>query len=208
MAMTRPLAVLLFLCCANAMAEGPKKPVPTPKPKAAVSCASAPLFQRYARLGWVEALPDGRVRLSVVLDAHGADCGTGDCYFTTVKALFRFSGDGGCRVQDVDVWSQEEVHCELKDRPQEPPSKPQQEVFVPKGAANLSDPKLTKLTLRTRKGDRAFVILPENLFFFEDVKPGAPLHTTLPSDDDDESECCWGASIASSHFLPLYEDGK
>ncbi|RYZ36238.1 MAG: hypothetical protein EOO71_32545 [Myxococcaceae bacterium] len=203
--MTRPLAVLLTLCCANTMAEEPKKPVPPPKPRAAVSCASAPLFQRYARLGMVEALPDGRVRLSVVLDAHDADCGTANCYFTTVKALFRFSADGGCRVQDVDVWSQDENHCNVKDQPQEPPSEPHQAVFIPKGAANLSDPKLTKLTLRTRKADRAFVIIKENLFYFEAVKAGAPLHTTLPSGEEGEPECCWGAAIANSHFYPLYE---
>ncbi|WP_147448721.1 hypothetical protein [Corallococcus terminator] len=187
--MTRPLAVLLSLCCANAMAE-------KPKPMAS-ACASVPLFQRYARMGMVDTLPEGQVRLSVVTDAHSADCGTPDCYFTRVKAVFHLSAKGGeCRVREVEV-STEEGGC----IPEDQRSPPRRESYFVKGAANLADPKLTRLTLRTRKGDRALIILPDNLFFFEDVKPGATLHTTLPSGDADEPECCWGASIATSHFL-------
>jgi hypothetical protein len=191
------LAVSLFLC-ASAVAADPK-PNHESKPAAAAAsaCAQVPLFQRYARMGMVDTLPEGQVRLSVVTDAHGADCGTPDCYFTRVKAVFHLSTKGGgCRVREVEV-STEEGGC----IPEEQRSPPRRESFFTKGAANLADPKLQRLTLRTRKGDRALVILPDNLFYFEDVKAGAPLHTTLPSGDEGEPECCWGASIAASHFL-------
>ena len=175
---------------------------PRPLPTAASACANVPLFQRYARRGMVDTLPQGQVRLSVVTDAHGADCGTPDCYFTRVKAVFHLSTQGGeCRVREVEV-STEEGGC----IPEDQRSPPQRESFFTKGAVNLADPKLQQLTLRTRKADRALVILPDNLFYFEDVKPSAPLHTKLPSGADGEPECCWGASIAASHFLA--EDAK
>ncbi|WP_164002356.1 hypothetical protein [Pyxidicoccus caerfyrddinensis] len=197
MHLNRTLAASLFLC-ASAVAADPK-PTQESKPTAAVAsaCAQVPLFQRYARKGMVDTLPEGHVRLSVVTDSHGADCGTPDCYFTSVKAVFHLSTKGGdCRVREVEV-STEEGGC----IPEDQRSPPRRESFFTKGAVNLADPELQRLTLRTRKGDRALVILPDNLFYFEDVKAGAPLHTTLPSGDVGEPECCWGASIAASHFL-------
>jgi hypothetical protein len=197
MDLNHALAVSLLLC-ASAVGAGPK-PAPESKPTAAVAsaCAQVPLFQRYAQRGMVDVLPEGQVRLTAVLDAHSADCGTPDCYFTSVKAVFHLSPKGSeCRVREVEV-STEEGGC----IPEEQRSPPRRESFYSKGAANLASPRLQSLTLHTRKGDRALVILPDNLFYFEDVKPGAPLHTTLPSGDAGEPECCWGASIAASHFL-------
>lgn len=197
MNLNRTLAVSLFFC-ASAVGAAPK-PTQESKPSAAVgsACAQVPLFQRYARMGMVDTLPAGQVRLSVVTDAHSADCGTPDCYFTRVKAVFHLVTKGGeCRVREVEV-STEEGGC----IPEDQRSPPRHESFFTRGAANLADPALQKLTLLTRKGDRALVILPNNLFYFEDVKAGAPLHTSLPTGNAGEPDCCWGASIAASHFL-------
>ncbi|RKH64738.1 hypothetical protein [Corallococcus aberystwythensis] len=167
------------------------------KPATPVSgrCAQAPLFQRYARSGMVESLPGNKVRLSVVADVHGADCGTPDCYFTKVRAVFHFAQGKGCQVREVEV-STEDGGCSLEGRS---PS-PKRETFFPKGPADVADPALGQLTLRTRKADRALVLLARNLFYFEDVKADALLHTTLPTPEEEEDACCWGASIAESHF--------
>ncbi|MFP2906248.1 hypothetical protein ACLESD_14510 [Pyxidicoccus sp. 3LFB2] len=197
MDLNHTLAVCVLLCAGVVGAD--PKPAQAPRPEAAVTsaCAQLPLFQRYARMGMVETLPGGVVRLSVVTDAHGADCGTPDCYFTSVKAVFHLSTKGGeCRVREVEV-STEEGGC----IPEDQRSPPRRESFFTKGAANLADPKLQQLTLHTRKEDRALVILPDNVFYFEGVKAGAPLHTTLQTGAEGEPECCWGASIAASHFL-------
>lgn len=173
--------------------------VPGDAPRAAApvasSCAQAPLFQRYARNGMVESLPGNKVRLTAVADVHSADCGTPDCYFTKVRAVFHFAEGKGCRVREVEV-STEDGGC----IPEGDRAPPKREAFFPKGPADVADPALAQLTLRTRKADRALVLLPKNLFYFEDVKAGAPLHTTLPTGEEGEAACCWGASIAESHF--------
>ncbi|MHA7630162.1 hypothetical protein [Corallococcus sp. M7] len=163
-------------------------PVPT-------HCAQAPLFQRYARSGMVESLPGNKVRLTAVADVHSADCGTPDCYFTRVRAVFHFAEGKDCRVREVEV-STEDGGC----RPKNERAPKRKEAFFPQGPADVADPALAQLTLRTRKADRALVLLPRNLFYFEDVKPDAPLHTTLPTGEAGEDACCWGASIAEPHF--------
>lgn len=173
--------------------------LPGTAPRAAeakpASCAQAPLFQRYARSGMVETLPGNKVRLTAVADVHSEDCGTPDCYFTKVRAVFHFAEGPGCRVRQVDV-STEDGGCNHVG-PQAPPKR---ETFFPKGPADAADPALGQLTLRSRKADRALVVLPRNLFYFADVKADAPLHTTLPTGEEGEDPCCWGASIAEPHF--------
>ncbi|MCP3141936.1 hypothetical protein [Pyxidicoccus xibeiensis] len=103
---TLAASVLLF---ASVVGADPK-PAQEPRPTAAVAsaCAQVPLFKRYAKKGMVDTLPGGQVRLSVVTDAHGADCGTPDCYFTSVKVVFHLSTKGGeCRVREVEVSTEE-----------------------------------------------------------------------------------------------------
>ncbi|MGE6761770.1 hypothetical protein ACQKGO_27410 [Corallococcus interemptor] len=158
-------------------------------------CAQAPLFQRYARSGMVESLPGNKVRLTAVADVHGEDCGAPDCYFTKVRAVFHFAEGTGCRVREVVV-ATEDGGCHRA----EPHAPPKREAFMPNGPADVADPALGQLTLRTRKEDRALILLPRNLFYFEDVKAGAPLRTSLPTGEEGEAECCWGASIAEPHF--------
>lgn len=173
--------------------------VPAGGPQAAAPelsrCAQARLFQRYARSGMVESLPGNKVRLTAMADVHSADCGTPDCYFTRVRAVFHFAEGKGCHVRQVEV-STEEGGC----IPEGERAPPKREAFFPKGPADVTDPALGQLTLRTRKADRALVLLPKNLFYFTDVKADAPLHTTLPTGDEPDDACCWGASIAESHF--------
>lgn len=172
-------------------------------------CAQAPLFQRYARSGMVESLAGNKVRLSVVADVHSADCGTPDCYFTRVQAVFHFAEGKGCRVREVEI-STEDGGCG-QEAPRAPP---QRETFFPKGPADMASPALGRLLLRTSKDDRALILLPRNLFYFADVRAGAPLHITLPTGEEGEDACCWGASIAESHFrderpsTPLPKGGR
>ncbi|MCP3099770.1 hypothetical protein LZ198_12925 [Myxococcus sp. K15C18031901] len=187
-----PLFIALLLSlpgCAHRAAEV------RPDTRTTSHCAQAPLLQRYARSGMVEALSEDRVRLSVLADVHGQDCGTPDCYFTRVQAVFHFAGGDACHVEEVEV-STEDGGCGQEA----PHVAPRLETFVPHGASDLADPTLAQLVLRTRQGDRALVVLPRNLFYFTDVKEGAPLHTTLPTGEEDETECCWGASIAEANF--------
>lgn len=162
------------------------------------SCAQATLFQRYARSGMVESLPGNKVRLTAVADVHSADCGNSDCHFTKVQAVFHFAEGKGCRVRQVEISTQDGGDC----GPQVPPVPSTRETgtFFPKGAVDVSDPALGQLTLRTRKADRALILTPRNLFYFTEVEAGATLHTTLPTGNEGEDACCWGASIAESHF--------
>ncbi|MBN9686185.1 MULTISPECIES: hypothetical protein [unclassified Corallococcus] len=181
-----PLLALLL----SVPGEAPRAAAPVASP-----CAQAPLFQRYARSGMVESLPGNKVRLTAVADVHSEDCGAPDCYFTRVRAVFHFAEGEGCQVREVKV-STEDGGC----RPQGERAPKRQEAFFPKGPADVADPALAQLTLHTRKADRALILLPKNLFYFEDVKPGASLHTTLPTGEAGEDACCWGASIAEPHF--------
>ncbi|NOK19195.1 hypothetical protein [Corallococcus carmarthensis] len=188
-------APALFALLLSLPGEAPRAADAKPAAPVPSTCAQAPLFQRYARSGMVESLPGNKVRLSVMADVHGEDCGTPDCYFTQVRAVFHFAEGKGCRVREVEV-STEDGGC-IPEGSRVPPKR---EAFFPKGPADVADPALVQLTLRTRKADRALVLLPRNLFFFEDVKAGAPLHTTLPTGEAGEDACCWAASIAESHF--------
>ncbi|MBZ4399470.1 hypothetical protein VZQ01_43075 [Myxococcus faecalis] len=191
MSLTRALCSLVLLLCLTNCAS---RAVDV-KPSSSSDCAKASLFERFARGGMVASLAGGDVRLSVMADVHSADCGTPDCYFTRLQAVFRFEAGQGCRLREVDVFT-EDGGCNVGGA-FEPPK---QETFFPDGAADLSAPTLGQLTLRTRQGDRALVLVPRNLFYFADVKPGAPLHTSLPADAEGEDACCWGASVAESHF--------
>ncbi|MFY1830602.1 hypothetical protein ACN47A_32110 [Myxococcus fulvus] len=191
MSLTRVLCSLVFLLCLPNCASR----AVDAKPTSTSDCAKASLFERFARGGMVESLARGDVRLSVMADVHSADCGTPDCYFTRLQAVFRFEAGQGCQVREVEVFT-EDGGCG-QGAAFDPPK---QETFFPEGTADLSASTLGQLTLRTRPGDRALVLVPRNLFYFADVKPGAPLHTSLPAGEDGEDECCWGASVAESHF--------
>ncbi|MCP3064291.1 hypothetical protein LXT21_36520 [Myxococcus sp. K38C18041901] len=191
MSLTRVLSSLVFLLCLPNCAS---RAVDV-KPSSSSDCSKSSLFERFGRGGMVESLPGNDVRLSVMADVHSADCGTPDCYYTRLQAVFRFEAGPGCQVREVEVFS-EDGGCS-QGAAFDPPT---QETFFPEGAADLAAPTLGQLTLRTRRGERALVLVPRNLFYFTDVKAGAPLHTSLPAGEEGEDACCWGASVAESHF--------
>jgi hypothetical protein len=171
------------------------RPAQPPTPASPSACERLPLLERYARSGLAERLPDGRMRLSVRTDLHAADCGTPDCYGTNLTAIFRLSPEGAaCHVREVDV-NAKESGCGI---PEEEP--PRSETFFAQGASDLADPTLEKLTLMSRTGELALVILHDNLFYFDDVKPGGELYTRLSNDTGDAERCCWGASMSEVHF--------
>ncbi|MFZ2268109.1 MAG: hypothetical protein WAV95_11095 [Azonexus sp.] len=181
---------VLLACCASALAGD-----------AQALCATPPFLSKYDAAGLLRPLPGGKIALELVADLHSADCGAPDCYGTKLGIVMTMRRQGAaCVVGDIRVRSTDFYGkgCENPDRA----GHSRLESYVTEGGRiDIANPQRKSLTLRSKNGRRAIVLLADNFFYFTEVKPGGVLHTRLPGDDDEDS-CCWGSSSANGNFGP------
>jgi len=162
-------------------------------------CTSSPFLKRYFKSGLVKFSPTGAIELRLVADLHAADCGAPDCYGTEVRISMEPIRAGSCQYSNAVVETEDYNNC--KDEMLAKDVGKINEAFVVDGpASNILDPHLTEIKLMNGSKTRAIVLSPDGFVYFEDVKPEGTLHPWLPSDDDNEQECCWGAFMANGHF--------
>jgi len=162
-------------------------------------CASSTFLKRYSKSDLVKFSPAGAIELQLVADLHAADCGAPDCYGTKVRISMKPVRAGSCQYSDAVVETEDYNNC--KDEVFTKNAGKENEAFFVNGpAVNILEPQLTEIKLMNKSRTRAIVLSSDGFFYFEDVKPKGKLHTWLPSDDDDERKCCWGASMAKGHF--------
>jgi hypothetical protein len=175
--------MLIFILLATLLSQPDRKTEHSP-------CAQIPLLENFFR--FEKARMAGKI-LEISLNAtqHAQDCGALDSYGTEILLRLELEPTKfQCLVRDAEVvtrdWSWESAHK----------SGQRSEMFrVSAWPIDLTNPSLGKLTIYSRSGDRALVILPDTFFYFEGVRPGGVLHTKLAGDEDDETtSCCWGAS--------------
>jgi len=163
-------------------------------------CTSSTFLKRYSKSGLVKFSSAGAMEFQLVADLHFADCGAPDCYGTKVRISMKPNREDSCQYSDAIVETENYNNCKDEMSAQDD-VREENEVFVVDGAAfNMLDPKLTEIKLMNKSKTRAIVLSSNGFLYFENVTPEGRLHTWLPSDDDNEQECCWGASMAIGHF--------
>jgi hypothetical protein len=165
------------------------------------ACAVIPLFQPYLRQGALQRSV-GAVKLDLVADAHSADCGTPDNYGTRVTVELKTSSYAGrCEIAAISVQTRDFDSGEPNVSIKQPISlvSHKQRFYIQGKSPDLAQP-ISRLILRSTNGKQALVFTNENFFYFKRVSTHGVLNTHLPSSDDNEDQCCWGASAADSHF--------
>lgn len=165
----------------------------------ASDCASSPFLKRYLRSGMANMTPGGVIELRFTADLHSADCGAPDCYGTRIRIYMEPTAAGSCKYSNAVVETEDFDHCgiEMEGRKS---GKVTETFFSSKGTFDPGDPQLTEVRFFSKSKTRAILISRQDLFYYENVKPGGKLNTRLPGDEDNEEECCWGASTSQCSF--------
>lgn len=164
------------------------------------ACARPIFLKAYEQAGLVEHKSDDTILLYLDADQHSADCGAPDCYGTKLIINMKSLAVGQkCVIRNVQVRTLDYFGAGCKEAGAT--KKPHSDRYRQwRGHANLNNPSLNKLTLRSKDRTHAIVLLKNNFFYFDQVAKNGVLHTQLQSEDDADSKCCWGAT--SSH-MPL-----
>lgn len=142
---------------------------------------------------------DGVIELRFTADLHTADCGAPDCYGTWISIHMEPILAGSCKYNNAVVETEDFDRCGIEMDDQKP-GKVTETFFSSKGSFDLEDPQLIDVRFLSKSKTRAILISLQNLFYYENMKPGGKLNTRLPGDEDNEEECCWGASTSQCPF--------
>jgi len=106
---------------------------------------------------------------------------------------------GSCKYSNAVVETEDFNRCGTEMEGQKS-GKVTETFFSGKGTFDLGDPQLIEVRFLSKSKTRAILISLQNLFYYENMKPGGKLNTRLPDDEDNEEECCWGASTSQCSF--------
>ena len=177
------------------VAKGPVAAVsataPVPSSASGYACTELPLLEYYKAAGIVLEHSPTHLKLHLLINLHALDCGAPDATgHNLVVALALEPAGEHCWVRGGSV---DATPFGLEYEPQEA----WRDELRPDGAIDLAATDPSDAVLRAVTTPRALVLKPDGYWLFEDVKPGAPLHTRLP--DEKDPGCCYGFTGAGVH---------
>lgn len=156
------------------------------------ACTELPLLSYYQAAGAVLQQSPTHLKLDLLINLHASDCGAPDATGHTLVVDLALEPEGEhCWVRSGSV---DATPFGLEYEPQ----KAWRDELRPDGAIDLAAVDPSDAVLRAVTTPRAVVLTPLNYWLFEDVKPGAPLHPSLP---DESEDCCFGfTGAATQHW--------
>jgi hypothetical protein len=154
------------------------------------ACTELPLLSYYQAAGAVLEQSPNHLKLHLLIDLHGLDCGAPDATGHHLEVNLAVEGEGEhCWVRGGSVKA---TPFGLEYAAQ----KAWQDELRPDEAVDLAAVDPSDAVLRAVTTPRALILTPGGYWLFEDVKPGAPLHPRLPGED--EQGCCYGFTAGST----------